>query len=151
MMLNRMRKEQKSCTHSLTCALVVPVICCVTLGLTSCFAPQRTKLGESRSPDGKIIASVYRDEPSGIGTGEIDTIVELNWTTGKQPPTTVLAFDDGLDVPEGDKSVGMDWKTPTQLELTYKGPRHISFQALRWHGVEIAVRDRSPAGPKNPS
>lgn len=121
------------------------IILVLAFGLSSCLAPQRTLLGENRSPDGKIVARAYRDEPSGIGTGEIDTVVELNWTTGKQPPMTVLAFDDGLDAPDTDKRVGMNWITPTRLELRYKGPRHIGFQAVKWHNVDISIRDS--AGP----
>src|SRR5947199_3747203 len=85
--------------------MAVFLIFILTLGFCSCDSPKRTLLGESRSPDGKVIAKVYRDEPSGIGTGEIDTFVALDWTKGSQSPTIVLAFDDGLDTSEGDKNV----------------------------------------------
>lgn len=117
------------------------------VSLCSCNGPKRTLLSESRSPDGKMIAHAYRDEPSGIGTGEIDTFVDLKPTGGAKSGTTILAFDDGLDDPSGDKNVGMNWISKTHLELTYKGPRHIGFQAIKCYGVDISVRDRvSDAG-----
>lgn len=114
-------------------------------GFCGCQGPQHISMGESRSPDAKVIAKVYRDEPSGIGTGQIDTVVNLNWTVGSQSPTTILAFDDGLDMPEGDKHIEMKWTSPASLDISYIGNRHIGFQASQWHGVQISVHERQPS------
>ena len=103
----------------------------------------------TRSPDGKMVARARTFQPSGIGTGEIGTDVDLNWTSGSQSPTLILSFSDGSDAP-GDKSVGMNWLSPTHLELTYKGHRTVDFEALKCHGIDITVRDVS-SGTTNAS
>jgi len=89
-----------------------------------------------------MIARARTFQTSGIGTGEPGTDVDLNWATGSQAPIIVLAFSDGSDKP-GDKSVGINWLSPTRLELTYKGQRTIGFEAVKCYGVDISVRNVS--------
>jgi hypothetical protein len=124
---------------------------------SSCKFPP-TWSAEARSPDGKRIARARTFEQSGFGTGWVQTTVDLNITTGSQPPAQILAFSDGPPGPDGMK-VGMNWLTPTHLELTYRGRRALDFQAVKCYGVDISVRDLSqpdavvaPAGgsPKPP-
>jgi len=129
------------------CIFIVISGVCV-LG-TGCDGPKTIFIGESKSPDGTVIARVYKNELGGIGTGDASTVVTLNWTKGSHSPMPVLAFDDGLDQPEGDKSVRINWITQTQLELSYKPPRHIGFQANKWHGIDICLREL-PTGPTPP-
>lgn len=109
------------------------------LSLSGCDGPKASWTAEARSPDGKMVAQARTIEPSGIGTGDIGTFVDLNWTNGSQKPTTILAFADGSDYP-GDEHVEMTWLTPTHLSLTYKGQRTVEFEATTCHGVEITVR-----------
>ena len=117
-------------------------VLCAVFGICipafGCTGPATTWSVEVRSPDGKMIARARTVEPSGIGTGELGTFVDLNWTTGSQSPTIILAFADGSDKP-GDKDVGINWLSPTRLELTYKGQRTIDFEAVKCHGVDISV------------
>jgi hypothetical protein len=75
--------------------------------------------------------------------------VYLNWATNKNPPTMILAFSDGPPGPDGMK-VGMNWLSPTHLELTYKGQRNLDFQAIKFGSVDITVRDLS-SGTTGPS
>ena len=114
----------------------------VCVSISSCHGPKTTWSAESRSPDGKMIATAHTVQTSGIGTGDPGTRVYLNWTTGSQPPTIILAFTEGPDEP-GSMNVGMNWLTPKHLELTYKGRRMLDFQAVKCHGVDISVRDLS--------
>jgi len=97
---------------------------------------------EARSPDGKMIATAITFEQSGFGTGWVHTTVYLNWTTGSQPKTLILAFSDGPGEPGG-MNVGMKWLTPTHLELTYRGQRPLDFQAVKCDDADISVRDLS--------
>jgi len=87
-----------------------------------------------------MVVSARTVRTSGIGTGDPGTFVYLNWTTGSQDPTVILAFADGPGE-AGDSSVGMNWLTPKHLELTYRGRRVFDFQAIRCHGIDISVRD----------
>jgi hypothetical protein len=114
----------------------------VCVWLSSCDGPKTTWSAESRSPDGNMIATARTIQTSGIGTGDPGTFVYLNWTTGSQPPTAILAFSAGPDEPDS-MNVEMNWLTPNHLELTYKGPRTLDFQAVKCHGVDISVREIS--------
>lgn len=111
----------------------------VCVSASGCKAPP-TWSAEARSPDGKMIATASTFEQSGFGTGWVQTTVYLNWTKGSQPKMLVLAFSDGPAGPGG-MSVGMNWLTPTHLELTYKGQRALDFQAVKCEGVDISVQD----------
>lgn len=98
---------------------------------------------ESRSPDGKMIATTDVFANGGfIAPGPDATFVYLNWTSGSQPKKLILAFSDGQSESDGMK-VGMTWLTPAHLELTYKGQRTIDFQAVKCDGIDISVRELS--------
>lgn len=100
---------------------------------------ETTWSAESRSPDGKMIATARTIVSSGFGTGGYSSTVELNWTYGSQRPTTILVFTDAPAEPENTSVVGMKWLTPTHLVLTYMGIRTIGFQAVKCDGVDISV------------
>jgi len=129
--------------RSVTSLLVLGVC---TLG-SGCHGSETIWSAEARSPDGKMIATAKIFENSGFGTGGGGTTVYLNWTTEPQPPMLILAFSDGAT---GGKSVGMNWLTPTHLELTYKGHRTVEFQAARCAGIDISVRDVSSEPGQGP-
>jgi hypothetical protein len=123
--------------------LFVVVTCVLASG---CKAPI-TWSAESRSSDGKMIATAKTVDDSGPGTDFIQTTVYLNWVTNKNPPIMILAFSDGPAGPDGMK-VGMNWLTPKHLELTYKGQRMLDFQAIKCDGIDISVRDISGEAAK---
>lgn len=116
------------------------------LGLVYCFflvgcrsAP--TWSGESKSPDGKTIATASTFQDAGFLAGETQTTVYLNWAIGSQSKTLILAYSDGPTAQ--DMGVDMRWLTPTHLELSYKGQRSLDFQAVKCNGVDITVRNLS--------
>lgn len=102
---------------------------------------------ESKSPDGKMMATAKTIDDSGPGTDFMQTTVYLNWVTNKNSPTMILAFSDGPPGPNGMK-VGMNWLTPTHLELTYEGQRNLDFQSVKFGPVTITVRDLSEGTPR---
>jgi hypothetical protein len=124
---------------SLVIRAVVPLVLLVSLAGCIKGGSETTWAAESRSPDGKRVASAFTIEQSGFGTGWVQTTVYVNWTRGKQPKMLILAFSDGPSVPGG-MNVGMNWLSPTHLELTYKGERPLDFQAVKAGGVDISVR-----------
>jgi hypothetical protein len=129
--------------HKLQFAItLVSIFCLAFMLLSGCEGPKTQWSSEVRSPDGKFVAQIRSSQPSGIGTGDIGTFVYLNWTSGSQSPTIIVAFEDGSDE-NGNKSIGINWLTSNHLELTYSGPRTIDFQAVKCHGVEISLRDIS--------
>jgi hypothetical protein len=56
----------------------------------------------------------------------------------------VLELADASDAPV-DTQLEMKWLTPTHLELTFKGNQTVVFQAIRWFGIDISLRDLSKA------
>jgi hypothetical protein len=122
-----------------------PLLIFVILAATSgCRGSQKVWSAEARSPDGKMIATAQGLANGGFGiSGVPSTFVYLNWATGSQKPTEILCLDDESDTPE-DTKVGMEWLSPTHLELTYEGSHQsINFQAVKFAGIVISVSDQS--------
>jgi hypothetical protein len=118
--------------------------------MSSCNGSETTWTAESRSPDGKIIATAQSVENSGFGIGGGGTTVFLNWTMGSQPATEIFEIGDVPKKP-GDRPVEMKWLTLRRLELTYKGnPQNVGFQATKWADVDISVRNASSNPPNAP-
>ena len=105
---------------------------------------------ESRSPDGKVLARARTAATSGGLSilSSTDTKVYLKWASGSRTATSVLELADASDAP-GDTRVEMNWLTPTHLELTFKGNQTVVFQAIKWFGIDISVRDLSKAAVGN--
>ena len=114
------------------------VILCAFFVLFGCkTAP--TWSTESRSPDGKMVVKAEAFTNGGFAApGPSTTFVYLKQTTGSQKPVLILSFSEG---PPEAMQVKMDWVTPAHLEMTYKGQHTIDFQAVRYAGVEISVRN----------
>lgn len=94
---------------------------------------------ESRSPDGRMVAKAESFANGGFAApGPSATFVYLKQTAGSQKPMLIFAFSEG---PADGMQVKMDWLSPAHLELTYEGQRTIDFQALRYAGVDISVRN----------
>jgi hypothetical protein len=70
--------------------------------------------------------------------GPSTTSVYMGQTTGSQKPVLIFSFSEGS--PEA-MQVKMDWLSPAHLDLTYEGHHTIDFQAVRYAGVDISVRD----------
>jgi hypothetical protein len=114
------------------------------LSVTVCFwlfgckaAP--TWSTESRSPEGRMVAKAEAFTNSGFAApGPSTTFVYLKQTTGSQEAVLIFAFSEGL--PDR-MQVKIDWLSPVHLELTYVGQHTIDFQAVRYAGVDISVRN----------
>src|ERR1700693_1556496 len=81
-----------ACGPASTRRCILLLIFGVCVSLSSCEGPKTTWSAESRSPDGKMVATARTIETSGIGTGDPGTFVYLNWTAGSQSTTIILAF-----------------------------------------------------------
>lgn len=98
---------------------------------------------EVRSPDGRWLAKALTEQHSGPGNALLQTTVFLKDTKGPKEPIEVLLFTQDA------KSIDlkMNWLTPSHLEVIYKQPAVIDFQAIKCAGVEISVRDVSGGTP----
>ena len=94
---------------------------------------------EVRSPDGRWLAIARTDQYSGPGNAALLTTVQLRRTKGPQDPIEVLLFmQDAKSI-----DLKMNWPTSSHLEVTYKKPAVIDFQAIKCAGIDISVRDLS--------
>lgn len=107
---------------------------------------------EVRSPDGLFLAIARTDQNGGFGSASIDTMVFLKQAS--QPPVMVLAFDceglarrayvlDNKANAGGTINLTMQWVAPSQIEVTYNGHATLSFQAVKYAGIAISLRDLS--------
>jgi hypothetical protein len=103
---------------------------------------------ESRSPDGHYLASASTEQFGGPGTAAVETTVYLK--EGSQSPVEILELSNEGAYPAGITSVGMNWLTPSHLELTYKGHATVDFEAVKCAGIDISVRDVSGPTTKTP-
>ena len=115
---------------------------------SGCARSQVIWSAEARSPDGTRVATARTVAQSGFGTDFIGTTVYLNWTKGTQSPREILILSNGTVEP-GATNVEMKWLTPTHLELTYVGSRDLDFQAAKYAGVDISVREAPSRAPDN--
>lgn len=124
-----------------TILLLVLVVCSIASG---CNESQTIWSTEARSPDGKMIATARAFANGGFGiSGVPATFVYLNWTTGSQKPIEILCVGNESDT-SSDAAVGLNWLAESHLELTYKSNRqHIDFQAVKFAGIDISLRDLS--------
>ena len=98
---------------------------------------------ESRSPDGKWLASGRTLSQRGPGNNDLSTIVYLKAADGSESTEEILTLVDGPIVPPSVTGVRMEWLTPTHLELTYLGGRPVAYQAVECFGVQITTREFS--------
>lgn len=132
-------------THSWNVGLILLLTFGVCL-LTSGCGTETIWSAESRSPGGSVIANA-----STVVTGRSLSIVRntitnvyLKSANGSRGKTSILELADATDDPV-DTRVEMNWLTSTHLELTVKGNQSIVFQAVKWDGIDISVRDLSKA------
>jgi hypothetical protein len=120
------------------------VILLLTLGLCfflhGCEKDPPISSAESKSPDGKLVATAHTFANSGFGGGPPTTFVYPNWVTGSQSPTLILSLTGGSDAAV-DKNVEMNWLNSTHLELNIKENQTVDFQAIKWRDVDVLLRD----------
>ncbi len=94
---------------------------------------------DSSSPDGRWVASAHTDQYSGPGTAGILSTVTLRQVKGKQDKVEILQLSqDSTQV-----DLKLNWLSPTHLEITFKQPASVDFQAIKCGGIDISIRDTS--------
>jgi hypothetical protein len=134
-----------------TVSLIILGVCLLQAGCS----PPTVWEAETRSPDERRVAIAQTVQSGGFGTAWINTSVSLKYANVSEPPTEVLGFNCEGPVPRpyvldnvanagGTIDLTMKWVTPSHLEVTYNGHAgSLEFQAIRWSGVDISVRDFS--------
>ncbi len=108
------------------------------------------------SPSGSWIATAKTEQNGGPGNDWIITEVFLEYANMAETRREVLAFSCEGAVPHpytldnkanagGTIDLTMKWLTPTHLEVTFNGSAGgtLEFQAVKYHEIDISVRDVS--------
>jgi len=137
------------CSRSIS--FIILVVCLFEGGCS----PPTVWETELRSQDGRRVAIARTVQNGGYGNAWIATTVSLKYANSSEPPTE-LGFSCDGPVPRpytldnvanagGTINLTMKWVSPTHLDVMYDGRRrgNLEFQAVKWSGVEISVRDVS--------
>ena len=92
---------------------------------------------ESHSPDGQWIANAKTDQYGGPGTAGLQSTVSLKRVKGPKDHMMVLLLS-SQDVTSIQPK--LNWISSSHLEIAYKQPASIEFQAIKCAGIEITVR-----------
>lgn len=126
--------------RTLECAVALAMALCALM--CGCGNQKTIWSVDVPSPDGRVVASaraLVRNQGLSIISGT-DTDVYLKWASGSRGETSVLELADASDQPI-DTRVEVQWISPTHVELTFKGNQTVVFQAVKWVGIDISVRD----------
>jgi len=117
-----------------TMLLLIVSVCVLLYG---CSSVSTIWSSEVRSPDGRWVAMALTEQHGGPGNAALQTTVFLRHVKGPQSPIEILLFTQDA------KSIDlkMNWPTPSHLEVTYRQPAILDFQAVKCAGVDISVRD----------
>jgi hypothetical protein len=152
--------NHESCFSAIHKAILLVIIGVCVLG-SGCRDNAHPTIwtAEVRSPDGLFLAIARTDQNGGFGSASIDTMVFLKQAS--QPPVMVLAFDCEGPAPRayvldnkanagGTINLTMKWVSPSHLEVTYNGHATLGFQAVKYAGIAISVRDLSTEAISTP-
>lgn len=98
---------------------------------------------EAKSPDGQWLAKAQTDQRSGFGTDGAVTAVYLQPSNGARSPVQVLSFSQNQNAQTSLIDLKMNWTDGTHLEVSYKEHPNLDFQAVKYAGIDISVRDLS--------
>jgi hypothetical protein len=98
---------------------------------------------EAKSPDGQWLAKAQTDQRSGFGTDGAVTAVYLQPSNGARSPVQVLSFSQNQNAQTSLIDLKMNWIDETHLEVSYKEHPNLDFQAVKYAGIDISVRDLS--------
>lgn len=129
----RIRNEKKMNAHKRVC-LTIAFFCVFVSG---CRDVGTIWTAESRSPDGQWIALAKTDQFGGPGTAGLQSTVSLQHAKGPKDKIAILVLSSQEMTSIEPK---LNWLTPTHLEITYRQPASIDFQAIKCGGVVISVQ-----------
>jgi hypothetical protein len=142
--LGIVQRDRRKIKTALSKGWLLVVVCGICLEMCGCRNPEIVWSAESKSPDGKMVATGQAFANGGFGVSGIPaTFVYLNWASGSQKPKEVLEFANESDT-VADEAVEIKWLSPTQLGVAYhKDKQDIQCQAIKFGDIAISVRNLS--------
>jgi hypothetical protein len=134
----------------------------LVITLSGCLNKDRNAVWKESlsSPDLASVATALTIQNGGFGSAGISTTVYLSGPESADAGTEVLGFSCDGPIPRpyvldniankgGSIHLKMKWLTPTHLEVSFSGHPDLYFQAIRFAGIDISVRDMSKESTKN--
>ena len=104
---------------------------------------------EARSPNGQWLAIAKTDQRSGFGTDGATTAVYLRPVNGSRPSVQILSFSQNEHAQTSLIDLKLKWVDATHLDVSYKEQPNLDFQAVKYAGIDISVRDLSDSTTKS--
>lgn len=108
--------------------------------LASCSGGATVWSAQVKSPDATWIASARTVQYGGPGNAGLYTYVYLNAKGSSRSPVMMLLFDDEYVTPGNRTHVKMTWVTQKHLEIAYKSGVTIEYQAIKYSGIDVSVK-----------
>ena len=98
---------------------------------------------EAKSPDGKWVALATTRQHGGPGTAGVETGVELRRTDDPHQSQLILGVfhDPNSTFPK--INLTMTWLSLSHLDIAYEGRATLTFQVVKYQGVDISVHEIS--------
>jgi hypothetical protein len=126
------------------------MLLCIGVGFGCRKGVETIWAAEIKSPDGQWLAKAQTDQRSGFGTDGAVTAVYLQPSNGARPPVQVLSFSQNQNAQTSLIDLKMKWVDGKHLEVSYKEHPNLDFQAVRYAGIDISVRDLSKGTVSTP-
>jgi hypothetical protein len=97
---------------------------------------------QSKSPDGKWLASAQTEQHGGPGNAGLQTLVYIKPTDGSASPELVLALTPSPGSDLDSSNLGMQWLTPAHLEISYSSKLVVDFKVANIFGIDITYGTR---------
>jgi hypothetical protein len=119
------------------------IFLCIGVGFGCRKGVETIWTAEVKSPDGQWLAKAQTDQRSGFGTDGTVTAVYLQPSNGARSPVLILAFSQNQNAQTSLIDLKMKWVDGKHLEVSYKEHPDLDFQAVKYAGINISVRDLS--------
>ena len=119
------------------------MLLCIGVGFGCRKGVETIWAAEIKSPDGQWLAKAQADQRSGFGTDGAVTAVYLQPSNAARSPVLILAFSQNPNAQTSIIDLKMKWVDGKHLEVSYKEHPNLDFQAIKYAGIDISVRDLS--------
>jgi hypothetical protein len=113
------------------------LICAVCLLAFGCRDVRTIWSAQSKSPDGKWLASAKIEQHGGPGNAGVQTLVYIEPTDRSASPELVLALSPNPGSDLESSNLGMQWLTPAHLEISYGRNLIVDFKVVSVFGIDI--------------
>jgi hypothetical protein len=103
---------------------------------------------ESKSPDGRWVATAKTDQTSGPANAFAYTEVELKSATRSDSAVTILGFP-AESLGNSNTAPELEWIASRHLQVSFRCTPKFDTHVIRYAGIEISVREMLPCSDRS--